>query len=366
MFSFRVRAGGADFADALGWRNAVLLVATLSWPFLLGSAVSATSCRNVGGACGALALVLSLYVKPFVYLIFLATLLPWTIRRWRDAGLPRLLRIPLVAMLVMGKGFWLVASAPWSVGFVVGAGGGVAPVVPAGFACLLALACLRTWPSVDGRSKRELSSWVWLATGLYLAVLLFQGFAAAYAHKLILANPHDAGAKLSSVLIVSTVLAGIRRIVENLLPLAAAIVAAKEWHDAGRPGEGSLAVRIATAGAGFVAVASVILLIVDLVNVGVLVPMPTGGLPNGSHPASALAQVVLPVANAIRIAELMVLMLLPFAVSPILGGSSAASAPEPVRPQYGEPTPAQPVRKPVRTSLAPGAPQGFGRRQRPA
>ncbi|MEZ5907320.1 MAG: DUF805 domain-containing protein [Hyphomicrobiaceae bacterium] len=120
MFRFRGVLSRRDYAIAALIRIAVFLAVTFAFPFLLKTFVYSTNCRGVGGACGALALVVAIYLKPIIYLVFVYSWLGITVRRLRDAGLPVALVGVLVVLFWADAAFAVVFGSPWTVGFVLG------------------------------------------------------------------------------------------------------------------------------------------------------------------------------------------------------------------------------------------------------
>jgi uncharacterized membrane protein YhaH (DUF805 family) len=86
MLSGRLSRGA--YARAVAIRIGLFVAATLAFPFLLYGLAKITNCSSIGGACGALAFVVALYVKPTLYLLLVLSFIGITIRRVRDVGLP--------------------------------------------------------------------------------------------------------------------------------------------------------------------------------------------------------------------------------------------------------------------------------------
>lgn len=151
MFRFGGRLDGSEFAIGLGLRIGLFVAFTLAYPYLLGSLLSASACRGVGGACGALALVVSMYVKPTAYVALVVSLIPITVRRLRDAALPVWLTAAVTLLILSDTGFATAFGAPWLVNFV---NGGLM-FAPLGLSiALMALIALAAFPSREvGRSS---------------------------------------------------------------------------------------------------------------------------------------------------------------------------------------------------------------------
>ena len=323
------RLDGADYATRLGWRNVTLVALTLGWPLLLGGFFSAAACRGPG--CGVLALALSLYVKPLVYIIFVLSLLPIVVPRLRDAGVSRFMLLPLGALLLTGIGFWTIASAPWSVGFMLGAIGplgGVPPVVTAAFAVLVALAFLQ--PHLGEWSDDRFPTWLRLFVGATAAVVLLNLGSAGWAY----ANPKTAlGLLAAGGTAPIMVLARAQTLLLDAVPLVAVVVCYRQWEEAGRPGSGDVEYGIVAAGGALVAAASVAIVCADLAGYlsafgqASSIAPPRPGLAKGvSGPANGLA--LLQVAKSwLHLIQIVALLLLPFAVAGLLDGDGGAPLP---------------------------------------
>lgn len=118
MFSKSITRG--EYAIAVGWRLGLFVAVTVAFPFALAGTLTASKCAGVGGACGALALVIGLYVKPIVFLVFLASLIGISLKRARDLGVPGAIGLLVPALLLADWQFATIVGAPWSVGFVLG------------------------------------------------------------------------------------------------------------------------------------------------------------------------------------------------------------------------------------------------------
>ena len=114
---FRGRTDAATFAAAAGWVNALFVGITFAFPFLLYGLLSISGCRSTGGACGALGLVLAIWIKPMIYIAYVLSFLGLAARRLRDAGLPAALAFGLFVLMLSDVQWGMVMGAPWSVGF---------------------------------------------------------------------------------------------------------------------------------------------------------------------------------------------------------------------------------------------------------
>lgn len=131
-----------DFAIAVAWRLGLFIAATVAFPFALAVILKASNCRGVGGACGALALVIGVYVKPIIVIAFVASLFGVAIRRMRDLGVPGLVGLFVPLLLLFDWQFLTIVGAPWSVGFVLGGPGGPPYFFLSALACMTVLCCL--------------------------------------------------------------------------------------------------------------------------------------------------------------------------------------------------------------------------------
>lgn len=120
MVSFSKFMTRKEYAVAAGWRLGLFIAATVGFPFALFAVLKGSNCASIGGACGALALVIGLYVKPVIFIVFLGSMVAISVRRVRDLGLPAYLGLLVPALLVVDWQFATIVGAPWSVGFVLG------------------------------------------------------------------------------------------------------------------------------------------------------------------------------------------------------------------------------------------------------
>src|SRR5262245_54321876 len=134
------------FAKGALIRIALLVAITAGFPFILRAIFQATACARVGGACGAVALVASFYLKPLIYLAFVFSFVGITMRRLRDLALPAAMVIILVVLMLGDLMFGITFGAPWSLGFVLG---GSVQWPRYLFASLLCIAFLCLVPSVE-------------------------------------------------------------------------------------------------------------------------------------------------------------------------------------------------------------------------
>jgi len=124
------------FVFAICWRIAVLVALTLGFPYFLYGLAWATDCAGVGGACGALGAVASVYLKPAIAVLFALFMILPPVRRMRAVGGPWFAGLAIAPLFLADWQFMTAVGAPWSYGFIVG----ILPTLPAFF--LLALLAL--------------------------------------------------------------------------------------------------------------------------------------------------------------------------------------------------------------------------------
>ena len=127
-------------------RVLILVALTIAFPFVLRLMLKKSGCGN--DTCGALSLVLSLFAKPAIYIVFVLSFIGITMRRLRDAGIPVWIVVALPLLFLADLSFAMAFGAPWTVGFVMGMPGLMLPKF-----MLTALACivfLSVVPGSDG------------------------------------------------------------------------------------------------------------------------------------------------------------------------------------------------------------------------
>lgn len=80
-----------------------------AYPWILRGLVELSNCRGIGGACGAVAVVISVYVRPPVIIVFAAFLLWILVRRMR--------RLNISLGWTFAAGIWLLGSFPFLMAF---------------------------------------------------------------------------------------------------------------------------------------------------------------------------------------------------------------------------------------------------------
>jgi uncharacterized membrane protein YhaH (DUF805 family) len=232
---FRGRTDAATFATAAGCVNALFVGITLAFPFLLTGLLSLSGCQSVGGACGALGLVLAIWIKPMIYVAYVSSFLGLAMRRLRDAGLPVALALGLLVLMLGDVQWSIVAGAPWSVAFATGFTGGFPRSLMAGLACVAALSMLPALvPGPGGDGRRTLSAPAVILLGLLMVV--------AIASLITLLTSMFGGMLAWSRLLNSGPFSLIHtpaQLAVTAAPLVIAALCYREWVARGRPGAGS-------------------------------------------------------------------------------------------------------------------------------
>lgn len=135
--------GARRHAITIGWRTVLFLVLTLGFPFVTLGLAWLTDCRRTSGACGAVALISGLYLKPLIMLAYMAAIIRPSWRRARSIGLHPAWALLLPFLILASAPMLLLIGTHWSVGFVWGAMS--RPPLP--FSAMLAL-LLMAWLAV--------------------------------------------------------------------------------------------------------------------------------------------------------------------------------------------------------------------------
>jgi uncharacterized membrane protein YhaH (DUF805 family) len=294
--SFNGLIDRSDFAVALARRNLWLLAATFSWPFILAALVVLTDCKGTGGACGALRLMLSLLVKPLIYIIFTAAILPIFLKRCRDIGVSGWTVLPVLVILSSGLGFWTGASAPWTVSFSLGITDGVTPVIVAGFAILVFMC----FPLAFAR-PRTFEGFIFALSLAVLLPLALQQFM----NNAIIATPEALG-NLTTSLIWRAIfcLAAFGSLMLEAAPFALTVMALEVWKKTSALKEPSIKEAMVYFLGLVVVLTSTFCLVVSLSR-------STGLITEAMFPLSSALQV----ANYARFVELLALLVLPLVIS---------------------------------------------------
>lgn len=93
---------------------------TLAFPFIVYGLVQASGATEIGGAAGALAVVLGIYLKPVIYIVFAASLARISISRAKTVGMPGKVGIFIALLALADIQFWVVFGSHWGVAFSLG------------------------------------------------------------------------------------------------------------------------------------------------------------------------------------------------------------------------------------------------------
>jgi hypothetical protein len=99
---------------------AILAVFTIGFPYILYGLVSLTSCRNVGGACGAVAVGIGVIGKPAGILVAIGGFFFIIWKRMPALGMSRLWNIATAIVLLGSIGTLVVFGNFWGANFVLG------------------------------------------------------------------------------------------------------------------------------------------------------------------------------------------------------------------------------------------------------
>jgi uncharacterized membrane protein YhaH (DUF805 family) len=149
MIKFDGRIDRSRFLRAAVLRLLLFIASVIGFPFLLMGFISASGCAGIGGACGALGLVVSMAFKPLAFILLVFSFIGISMRRTRDAGLPGLLGLLIPLLLAANYAFFVYVGAPWSFAFSAGV---LSQVFPR--ATLLALYCVAILCVMPSRNNR--------------------------------------------------------------------------------------------------------------------------------------------------------------------------------------------------------------------
>jgi hypothetical protein len=163
--------GQRAYAVSLAWRVGIFLLVTLGFPALTMLIMKATNCRSVGGACGAVALVSGIYLKPVIFLVFVGSVAWITFARMRDLAVSGFVGLVVPVLLLMDWQFGVILGAHWSVGFVLGGPLGAPYQFLSAFLCMGFLACVATQDD-GGNAAERFGTAGKLALAVTLLILL--------------------------------------------------------------------------------------------------------------------------------------------------------------------------------------------------
>lgn len=155
---------GDDFRTQMMYWYGGLIVLTLSFPFLLWGIVAATGCASGGGgACGAVAVIVGMYVKPPLVYIIVIGLAVAMIRRMLSLNLGYGWWVATFCWLLTSIGFFISLGNFWGANFAMGLIGAV-PVLT------LFLVAFSVFLSFDlessGWATDQFTKLCWIAAGV--------------------------------------------------------------------------------------------------------------------------------------------------------------------------------------------------------
>jgi hypothetical protein len=165
-----------DYAVGAAIRFGIFVAITLGFPFFVYGAIEMSGARGTGGAAGALALVLGLYLKPLIYLLFAFSLLRISIRRARALGISPLIGISVTLLVLADSAFGISFGSSWAVGFSLGI-----LAIPIPVSLLMAtitvvtLSLLKDFEEPPADSRPETLYRLWSATLLASVVICLLG-----------------------------------------------------------------------------------------------------------------------------------------------------------------------------------------------
>lgn len=323
LMDARTSLTGELYARRLGTVNAALLIFTLAFPFLLFALYKfVRPARDIP-----FGLITTIFVKPTVYVAYVLAVLAITRQRFGSLNLDRVWLTALAVALYSSTVFWLAASAPWSVGFSLGASGGVPIVALAVYAALLPLCfVMPSGSAVAIRQSKVLNSGLRAWCSLMLAAIVIWGVASEL---LKFTSNYELMRKFSTLGFWLAPIA-------SVFPLILLTLCYRLWVAAGHPGDRGTAKITGTILVVVIAACAGISTLVSIGNLLIWFPLSSW-------------QTLNKVASILRGFELWALMLLPLVIARLLASpagsmGNAASGPDP-KPQtpraFGTRRPAQ-------------------------
>ena len=164
MLKFNGVINRGTFLWAAALRLGLFIASVVGFPFLLMAIVSASGCRGIGGACGAVGLIAGTAFKPLAFILFVFSFCGIAVRRARDSGMPGPLGLFIPLLFTSNYAFLIYAGAPWSVGFSAGV-----LFVTFPWASVLALYCILILGALPSRRRgggNPFGPAGWIAFGL--------------------------------------------------------------------------------------------------------------------------------------------------------------------------------------------------------
>jgi uncharacterized membrane protein YhaH (DUF805 family) len=120
MSTFHGRMGRGSFLRAAAMRIGLFAASVIGFPFFLMAVAQASGCAGIGGACGALGLLVATVIKPLAFIALLFSFVGISMRRSADAGLPAWVGLIVPAFLSINYNYFVYNGAPWSFAFSAG------------------------------------------------------------------------------------------------------------------------------------------------------------------------------------------------------------------------------------------------------
>ena len=111
---------GGHYAQFLAKRFGIFIAITLGFPFFVYAVVQMSGAQRIGGAAGALALVLGVYLKPVIYLAFAYSMLRISLGRARTIGISPLIGLCVPLLVLADLAFGITFGSFWAVSFSLG------------------------------------------------------------------------------------------------------------------------------------------------------------------------------------------------------------------------------------------------------
>jgi hypothetical protein len=160
--------GQRPFQILAGVAWGVFLLFTAAFPIVAFAIMKVTDCAGVGGACGAVAVIASLYLKPVGYLVFVA-ILAWAVSaRLRRFGVAWAWVILLITALLPDTVFAVLFGAHWGARFALG---GLPPPMPAGLIVGFASTVFLALVADDSPTPRR--PWLQITVAVGLVLMFF-------------------------------------------------------------------------------------------------------------------------------------------------------------------------------------------------
>ncbi len=111
---------GSQFGWKVAWRVGIFLALTLGFPFIIYGIVLATGAQRVGGASGAMAVVVGIFLKPVIILAFLIAMISPSWKRMRSLGIFPLWGLMIPLLLAMDYTYFFAVGNFWGASFSMG------------------------------------------------------------------------------------------------------------------------------------------------------------------------------------------------------------------------------------------------------